>query len=109
MEEGIRVITVGHEGLKDGSPVRVVGDALVGSVFSDGQTTGTKDKWTSAGNSNENKDYGSRQWPNSDEMSGNVLPDSVRKLMRKYRSEGRELPDSLKAQLRKLRGKRPKF
>jgi len=109
VEEGMRVITVGHEGLKDGSPVRIVGDALVGSVFSDGQTAGTKDKWKGAGNSNQNKDYGSRQWPNSGDMSGNVLSDSLRQLMRKYRSEGRELPDSVKTQLKQLRGKRPKF
>mgnify|MGYP002863498546 CR=1 FL=1 len=106
VEEGMRVITVGHEGLKDGSRVRVVGDNLIGSVFSDGGTAGNKETWSGGGNEKESKERGGGQWSRAGNMPGGGLPDSLLQLMRKYRSEGKELPDSVKAQLRKLPGKR---
>lgn len=82
LEEGDQVVTVGHEGLKDGSAVRVVGEDGVEVAAEQGEGGGGP----------------------GGGGPGGALPDSLRELIAKYRAEGKELPDSLRAQLRALRG-----
>lgn len=131
LEEGMQVVTVGHEGLKDGSPVRVVGEgepvAVVaaegggagggraggqwagkgGQVSAGGQGGGQWAGKTAAAAGDSSKAAGGAGWARGGDGPGGALPDSLRQLIAKYRAEGKELPDSLRAKLREMRGARP--
>ncbi len=94
LEEGMQVVTVGHEGLKDGAAVRVVGEegsAVASEEGAEGEVGGGP----------EGRQGGGSGGPGG---PGGALPDSLRELVAKYRAEGKELPDSLRAKLRELRG-----
>ncbi|MAN25475.1 MAG: hypothetical protein CME10_14520 [Gemmatimonadetes bacterium] len=109
VDEGMRVITVGHEGLKDGSPVRIVGDQVMGAVFSDGgSSTEGVERWSGSGHGFADKPRGASKWSQRGKTPGGGLPDSLRKLIQKYRSEGRELPDNIKDKLKKMRAEGPR-
>ena len=88
LKEGDQVVTVGHEGLKDGAAVRLAGEGLPAPAELAGPARGE----------------GSRP-PGA--MGG--LPDSLRQVIAEYRRAGKPLPDSLRQVLRALReqGGRP--
>jgi len=101
LEEGMQVVTVGHEGLKDGAGVRVVGEG--------GESGAEQIEQVSGGEAGENRpDEGgwgrSGGGPPAEGRPGGALPDSLRQLIAKFRAEGKELPDSLRQKLRALRG-----
>lgn len=74
LSAGDQVVTVGHEGLKDGAPVRLAGEGLsVPEVAA------------------------------QPEGRGGGLPDSLRAIIAEYRRQGIPLPDSLRQQLRAMR------
>ncbi|MGY8826826.1 MAG: efflux RND transporter periplasmic adaptor subunit [Candidatus Latescibacterota bacterium] len=129
LEEGMEVVTVGHEGLKNGSAVRVVGGGqpVVAEEGADGgewkgkggDRAGGKGggQWKGKGgaaNGDSAKGTGKegggawqgRAAGKRGSEGGSALPDSLRELIAKYRAEGKELPDSLRAKLRKMRGAR---
>ena len=110
LEEGMQVVTVGHEGLKDGSPVRVVGEGEPvavappeGGGAAGGQGGGQWAGKTAVAAGDSSKAAGGADGP----RGGGALPDSLRQLIAKYRADGKELPDSLRAKLREMRGARP--
>jgi hypothetical protein len=120
LEEGMQVVTVGHEGLKDGSPVRVVGEGeSVAVAPAEGAAAGGRagGQWAGKGEGGAGG-QGGGQWAGKAAAAagdsskaaggaGGALPDSLRQLIAKYRAEGKELPDSLRAKLREMRGARP--
>ena len=95
LEEGMQVVTVGHEGLKNGADVRVVGE--------EGESGVEQIEQVSRGGAQE-KSLEERGWIRSAGSPGGGLPDSLRQLIAKFRAEGKELPDSLRQKLRALRG-----
>ena len=103
LEEGMQVVTVGHEGLKDGAGVRVVGEEGESESGSEQTEQVSGDE---AGEKRPDAGGWSRSagGPPAGGGPGGALPDSLRQLIAKFRAEGKELPDSLRQKLRTLRG-----
>ena len=101
LEEGMQVVTVGHEGLKDGAGVRVVGEEGASGAEQVEQVSGDE-----AGEKRPDEGSWGRSagGPPAGGRPGGALPDSLRQLIAKFRAEGKELPDSLRQKLRALRG-----
>lgn len=81
LKEGDQVVTIGHEGLKDGAAVRLAGEGLAPPAESSegARPPGARGGW------------------------GGGLPDSLRQVIAEYRRAGQPLPDSLRQRLRALR------
>lgn len=75
LKEGDQVVTIGHEGLKDGATVRLAGEGLTAPAASAAPPRGGRQG----------------------------LPDSLRQVIAEYRRAGKPLPDSLRQRLRALR------
>lgn len=89
LQEGDQVVTVGHEGLKDGAAVRLAGEGLPTA----------EELAASAG------PRGGGFGPPGARGSGpgGGLPDSLRQIIAEYRRQGKPLPDSLRQVLRTMR------
>ena len=81
LKEGDQVVTIGHEGLKDGAAVRLAGEGLtVPAELASPPGEGSRPPEARGG-----------------------LPDSLRQVIAEYRRAGKPLPDSLRQRLRTLR------
>ena len=81
LKEGDQVVTIGHEGLKDGAAVRLAGEGLtVPAELASPPGAGSRPPEARGG-----------------------LPDSLRQVIAEYRRAGKPLPDSLRQRLRALR------
>ena len=81
LKEGDQVVTIGHEGLKDGAAVRLAGEGLtVPAELASPPGEGSRPPEARGG-----------------------LPDSLRQVIAEYRRQGKPLPDSLRQRLRALR------
>ena len=81
LKEGDQVVTIGHEGLKDGAAVRLAGEGLtVPAELASPPGEGSRPPEARGG-----------------------LPDSLRQVIAEYRRAGKPLPDSLRQRLRALR------
>ena len=82
LKEGDQVVTIGHEGLKDGAAVRLAGEGLTppAELASAPPSEGS---------------------PPPEARGG--LPDSLRQIVAEYRRAGKPLPDSLRQRLSALR------
>ena len=79
LSEGDQVVTIGHEGLKDGAAVRLAGEGLTAPAASAAPPSpSARGGWQG-------------------------LPDSLRQVIAEYRRAGKPLPDSLRQRLRALR------
>jgi hypothetical protein len=88
LKEGDQVVTIGHEGLKDGAAVRLAGEGLpVPAELASSESAAGE---------------GSRP-PGARGGWGGGLPDSLRQVIAEYRRAGKPLPDSLRQRLRALR------
>lgn len=87
LKEGDQVVTVGHEGLKDGAAVRLAGEGLP-----------TAEELAASESAEPRGPPGGRGgW------QGGGLPDSLRQIIAEYRRQGKPLPDSLRQVLRAMR------
>ena len=85
LQEGDQVVTVGHEGLKDGAAVRLAGEGLPTA------------EELAASESAEPRGGGFGP------PGRGGLPDSLRQVIAEYRRQGKPLPDSLRQVLRAMR------
>ena len=85
LKEGDQVVTIGHEGLKDGAAVRLAGEGLPAPAeLAASPSEGARPPGARGG-------------------GPGGLPDSLRQVIAEYRRAGKPLPDSLRQVLRALR------
>ena len=91
LQEGDQVVTIGHEGLKDGAAVRLAGEGLPTA------------EELAASESAEPRGGGFGPPGARGGGPGGGLPDSLRQIIAEYRRQGKPLPDSLRQVLRAMR------